>query len=193
MIDEKYLTNEYNVIYIDPPWSYYNDMSVDYGVTTVRGVRRPPYSVLSTDDIKALPINKVAADDCFMFIWTTDYHLYKCLQIIEHWGFEYKTIGFAWQKLNNKNEPVTFTGAYTLKSGIELCLLATKGNPKKFLKSRKVRALVTEKRGRHSEKPIEVRRRIDELVGDVPKIEIFARTRHPNWDAWGNELDVDLT
>ena len=91
---------KYNIIYADPPWSYYNDMSVNVDCTTVRGMRRPPYPVLSSKDIMKFPVQEIAEDNAILFIWTTDYHLRKCMDVIEAWGFTYKTIGFVWAKKN---------------------------------------------------------------------------------------------
>jgi len=136
-----------------------------------------------------LPVNDISKDDCVLFIWTTDYHLQKCLAVINAWGFTYKTIAFVWQKLNKAGNPVCFMGAYTMKSGIELCLLGTRGDNihKKIIKHN-VKSLVSEKRQQHSKKPDIVRDRIVELFGDLPRIELFARNRHMGWDSWGNEI-----
>jgi len=185
---------KYQVIYADPAWSYYNDMTVLPNVTTVRGMRRPPYPVLSSDDIAKLPISKITDDNCILFIWSTDYHLEKCInKVIPSWGFEYKTIGFVWEKLNKNNTPVCFMGAYTMKSGVEFCLLATKGKlAHKMVISHKVRSLVKSVRLEHSKKPEIVRDRIVDLVGNVSKIELFATERFPNWDAWGNKINSDI-
>jgi site-specific DNA-methyltransferase (adenine-specific) len=180
----------FDVVYADPPWSYYNNMSVNPDCTTVKGVRRPPYPVLSLHDIKAQPVSRIANNNAMLFIWTTDYHLRGCLEVMQHWGFTYKTVAFAWQKLNKKGKPVTFCGAYTLKSGVELCLLGTRGNTKGWVINRKVRALVQSERGIHSQKPPEVRDRIVELVGDRPRIEMFARERVNGWTSHGLDLGV---
>ena len=185
---------KYNVIYADPPWSFYNDSSCSPDCTTVKGVRRPPYNVLSSADIMALPVKDIADDNCVLLIWSTDYHLEKCMKVIEAWGFTYKSIGFVWSKRNKDGSPVCFTGAYTMKSGCELCLLATKGKDvrKKLLKSHNVRAYVESPRQEHSKKPNEIRVRIEQLFGDVPKIELFARMKNAGWDSWGNEVSNDI-
>lgn len=179
---------KYQIIYADPPWSYYNDSTVAQDCTTVSGVRRPPYPVMSSQDIKDLPIQNIVGDDCVLLIWTTDYHLQKCIEVISAWGFTYKTVGFVWQKLNKSGSPVCFTGAYTLKSGCELCLLATKGNTKGWVKDRKVRALVQSPRQIHSKKPDSVRDDIVRLFGDRPRIELFARDTYDGWDSFGNQV-----
>jgi site-specific DNA-methyltransferase (adenine-specific) len=180
---------KYQIIYADPPWSYYNDMTVMPDCTTVKGMRRPPYPVMSSSDIKNLPIQKISEDDCILFIWTTDYHLEKCMEIVKCWGFEYKTVGFVWQKLNKQGNPVCFMGAYTMKSGVEICLIATKGkNAHKMVEKHNIRSLIQSPRLHHSKKPDEVRKRIEELVGNKSKIELFARDRFDGWDCWGNQI-----
>lgn len=182
--DKKYL-----IIYADPPWSYYNDSTADPDCTTVKGMRRPPYRVLGSEDIKKLPVDEIAEDNCILFIWTTDYHLKRCVEVIKCWGFEYKTIGFTWLKLNKKGNPVCFMGAYTMKSGIELCLLATKGKDShKLVRTHNIKSLIRHPRTKHSKKPDEVRDRIVQLVGDIPRIELFARQKTDGWDVWGDEV-----
>ncbi len=184
---------KYSIIYADPPWSYYNDMTVLPDCTTVKGMRRPPYPVMSSEDIKNLSVENISEEDAILFIWTTDYHLEKCMDVIKGWGFEYKTIAFTWQKLNKSGTPVCFMGAYTMKSGVELCLLATRGkHAHKMVKKHNVRGLVASPRLHHSKKPDEVRNRISEIVGnDVSKVELFARERFEGWDSWGNQLEKE--
>jgi len=184
---------KYNIIYADPAWSYYNDSTASENCTTKVGMTRPPYSVMSTESIKQLDVKSIAADDAILFIWTTDYHLEKCLQVIKAWGFEYKTMGFLWAKKTKKGTPVCFMGAYTMKSGTEMCLLATKGKgAHKLVKTFNVRSLVESPREAHSKKPDEIRDRIVALVGDIPRVELFARDTFDGWDCWGNEVDSEI-
>lgn len=184
---------KYKIIYADPPWSYYNDSSASVDCTTVRGMRRPPYEVMSTEAIKSLDVKSITEDNAILFIWTTDYHLGKCMEVIKAWGFEYKTVGFSWAKKTKKGTPVCFMGAYTMKSGTELCLLATKGkNAHKLVKKHNVKSLIESERKQHSEKPNEVRERIVELLGDIPRVELFARQKVEGWSSWGNEVESDI-
>jgi len=187
---------KYQIIYADPPWSYYNDSNAKPDCTTIAGMRRPPYPVMSSDKIMNLPVENITAESCILLIWTTDYHLERCLNVIRRWGFKYKTIGFTWAKKNKQGGSVCFMGAYTMKSGIELCLLATKGkDAHRLVKEHNVKALVESQREAHSKKPDEVRDRIVRLFGDRPRIELFARQKVDGWDVWGNEVksDIDLT
>ena len=182
---------KYEIIYADPPWRYYNDLTCKKNPTTVteNGHRMPPYPMLSSKDIRSINVQNISEKNCFLFIWTTDYHLDKCLKVIEDWGFTYKTVAFSWQKFNKQGNPVCFTGAYTLKSGIENCLLATRGNIKGWVQDKTVRALIQSQRTEHSQKPEEARKRIERLLGDRPRVELFARQKHEGWDTIGNEID----
>ncbi len=84
-------------------------------------------------------------------------------------------------------------GAYTMKSGVELCLLATKGkDAHKLVKKHNVRAYIESQRLEHSKKPDEVRQRIVELCGDLPRVELFARQTTEGWDVWGDEVDGSI-
>ena len=178
---------KYQIIYADPPWSYYNDTNAQPNCTTTKGMRRPPYPVMSSKEIEQLKVKDICDKNCILFIWTTDYHLEKCLKVINAWEFQYKTIGFVW------NKKTCFMGAYTMKSGIELCLLATKGKDiHKLVKKYNIRSLIEIKRTKHSKKPDEIRNAITELMGDIPRIELFARQKTDGWDVWGNEVESDI-
>lgn len=183
---------KYDVIYVDPPWSYYNDMSVDVNCTTVRGMRRPPYPVLSSKDIGELPVGALAEDDCILFMWTTDYHLQRAMEIMEKWGFKYKTVGFVWAKKNKQGKQCSMMGAYTKKSGCEICLIGTKGKKAhKLVVNHKVNSFIEWPRQEHSKKPDLVRDSIMNLVGSDRKfIELFARQTFDKWDCWGNDKNI---
>jgi site-specific DNA-methyltransferase (adenine-specific) len=186
---------KYQIIYADPPWSFYNGKSVQPSQNKAGGalIKKIEYPVLSVDAIKAIDVPSISDDKCALFIWTTDHHLPYCFDVISSWGFTYKTVGFAWQKLTKSGKPVCQMAPYTNKSGIELCLLATKGfKASELVKNQKVRALVSSERQEHSKKPDEVRNRIVELCGNLPRIELFARQRSAGWDVWGNEVDSSL-
>ena len=155
------------------------------------------YPVMDLEDIKALPVQDMAADNCALFLWATFPKLPEALEVIKSWGFEYKTLGFSWHKLNKTNGELFFgVGSYT-KSNCEVCLFATKGkvglkqnkeNTKLIVKSHAVSSAINAPKERHSKKPSEIRDRIVKLFGDVPRIELFAREKTNGWDCWGNEV-----
>jgi len=110
----------------------------------------------------------------------------KGIELIEEWGFKYKTIGFTWVK-KNKKTPSWFWGmGYWTRSNAELCLLATKGKPKRI--DAGVHSILDTPIQKHSQKPQETRDRIVKLVGNLPRVELFAREKTEGWDVWGNEV-----
>ena len=177
------IDKKYQIIYADPPWSY-NDQGC-------QGTMANHYKGMEIEDIKKLPVGGVLADiDCILFLWATYPMLKEALEVIEAWGFKYKTIAFQWIKLNKKNgKPFYGLGRWT-RGNTECCLLATKGKPKRI--SPAVFQLIEKPLIRHSEKPQEARDKIIQLMGDLPRIELFARQKTEGWDVWGNEVKSDI-
>lgn len=126
---------------------------------------------------------------CVLFMWATFPQIPDALKVMQAWGFEYKTAAFVWIKKYKSGGNFWGMGAYT-RANAEVCLLGvTHGfKAKNFIKSHSVHQVIESPIQEHSVKPDETRRRIVELVGDVPRIELFARQRAPGWDAWGDEL-----
>ena len=178
----------YSIIYADPPWSFGNRQFQSGGRKPLDLVEAQ-YKTMPIEDIKALPIKNIKNKNSVLFIWTTDAHLENAIQVINAWGFKYKTIGFVWLKKYKSGSICYNNSPYTMKS-TEICLLATSGHVMKMRKSYNVKAFVEDVREKHSKKPDEVRRRIVEMFGDeLPKIELFARSRADGWDAFGNEIE----
>jgi len=173
---------KYQIIYADPPWSY-----SDQGC---QGTMANHYKGMKLEDIKNLPVGELADNDCVLFLWATYPMLKEALEVIEAWGFKYKSIAFQWIKLNRKNrKPFYGLGRWT-RGNSECCLLATKGSPKR--KSNSVFQLIQQPLTRHSEKPQEARDKIIQLMSDLPRIELFARQKTEGWDVWGNEVESDI-
>ena len=178
------MTNKkYQIIYCDPPWNY-----ADQGC---QGTMANHYAGMKIDDICKLPVGGGLADkDCVLFLWATYPMLPEALRVIEAWGFKYKSIAFQWVKLNKKNgKPFYGLGRWT-RGNTEPCLLATKGNPKRV--SAAVFQLIQQPLTRHSEKPQEARDKIIQLMGDLPRIELFARSSLKFENGWvnvGNGVD----
>jgi N6-adenosine-specific RNA methylase IME4 len=172
----------YGVIYAAPPWSFRNWSAKGTGRNAVSH-----YDCLNFEDLAALPVTDLAADDCALFLWAVDPLLDKAIELIRAWGFKYKTVGFYWVKQNNKSDGF-FTGlGYWTHANPEQCLLATRGKP--IRRAKDVRRLVVEKRREHSRKPDCVRERIERLVCG-PYLELFGRETKPGWDCWGNEAGL---
>ena len=188
---------QYQAIYADPPWRY----EVWSGETAVqkRGSKstykaaQAHYQTMSANEIRALPVASVAAPDCVLFLWVTWPTLLQAIELLDAWGFTYKTCAFDWMKahagqldmLRDDTEALMGMGYWT-RANSEPCLLATRGKPKRISKS--VRQGIIEPRRHHSRKPDCVRERIERLVAG-PYLELFARQQRPGWDVWDNETD----
>lgn len=173
---------KYNIIYADPPWKYYGGLK--------KGSCTQYYPVMTIDEICSLPIAELAAEDSILFMWTTFPKLYESFDVINAWGFEYKTVAFVWLKQTKKSRD-WFTGCgFWTRSNAEICLLATKGKPIRFSKS--VHQLIVSPIEEHSKKPDITRDKIVELAGNLPRVELFARQKVCGWDAWGNEVKCDI-
>ena len=145
---------------------------------------------MTMEEIKALPIKDLADKNCVLFLWVTFPYLEEQIKLFKHWGFEYKTLGFSWLKQNQKDKKLFFGVGYYAKSNCEVCLMGIKGKMKPI--SNKVSSAILAPRREHSRKPDEVRERIVELFGDLPRIELFARQKVNGWDSWGNEVKCDI-
>lgn len=180
----------YPIIYADPPWAY-----SDRGCN---GAAEPHYPTMSFDEIAALPVSAMVAPDAALFLWATFPKIEDALRLIPAWGFHYKSIAFLWLKTKGV-KPFFGLGRWT-RGNAEPCLLATRGHP------RRASAGVSQLIGldapeetfdapvrRHSAKPPEVRERIVQLMGALPRVELFARESVPGWDCWGNEVVPTIT
>jgi N6-adenosine-specific RNA methylase IME4 len=182
----------YRVIYADPPWRFatYSDKGKGRSAEA-------HYDCLSLDDIKTFPVATWAAPDAVLLLWATDPLLPRALEVIEAWGFTYKTIGFYWIKLNKSVEqrlsrdwPLLaerdfFTGlGFWTRANPEPCLLATRGQPKRSAGD--VPKLLLAPRREHSRKPDETYARIERLLPG-PYLELFARQSRPAWDGFGDQ------
>lgn len=177
---------KYNIIYADPPW-HYSDV---HTWAKMGGGVTKHYKTMKTTEIEEMGqvIKNITAEDCMLFMWATFPNLIEELKIIKAWGFTYKTLGFSWIKTNKKDEKPFFGIGFYTKSNCEVCLLATKGKPGNLKISNQVSSCIISERREHSRKPDEARERIEKLVGQVPKIELFARQEIEGWDCWGNEV-----
>lgn len=171
---------KYNIIYADPPWSY-----KDKALTGNRGACCK-YNVMNIDDIANLPIKDITKKDSVLFMWVTMPKINECFKVIESWGFTYKTCAFTWIKQNKKSDSLFWGMGRWTRANAEVCLIATKGKPTR--KSAKVHSIIVSKIREHSRKPDEARERIVELLGDLPRIELFARQEVEGWDCWGDEV-----
>lgn len=176
----------YSLIYADPPWSY-----TDKCHSGKRGAGYK-YPVMNLADIKALPVAQIAAPDCLLAMWWVPPMPAEALAVVEAWGFTLKTMqGFTWHKLSKTGKADHFGMGNWTRANAECCLFAVRGKPKRVCAA--VRSLIVAPVGQHSAKPDEARQRLVQLLGDVPRVELFARSQSPGWDCLGDGINgVDI-
>lgn len=173
---------KYKVLYADPPWQYQQK--------NLRGAAEHHYRTMALQDICDLNVESIAENDSVLFLWTTFSQLPDALKVIEAWGFQYKTVAFVWLKQNRGGKGWFFGLGFWTRGNAEICLLAVKGRPRR--KSNSVHQFIISPLREHSRKPDEARDKIVELMGDVPRLELFAREKSDGWDVWGNEVLSDI-
>lgn len=179
---------KYQIIYADPPWEYKESGGGH------RGTAGLPYPSMRLEDICCLPIQDMCDNSTILYLWATDPKLPYALEVMKAWGFEYKGIAYVWIKTNKKSDTLFWgMGNYTRKN-VELVLLGTRKNTVRTLKPlyRNSHQVIMSPIEQHSKKPDKVRAEIVRVIGDVPRVELFARQKTPGWDAWGNEVESDI-
>ena len=171
---------KYQIIYADPPWSY-----KDKARAGQRGASFK-YPTQEKEWLQKLPVPTIADTNCVLFMWVTMPMLPEGLELIKAWGFDYKTVAFTWVKRNKIQDSWFFGMGNWTRSNAELCLLGKKGNIKRIYAG--ISSIIDSSIQEHSKKPDIVRNKIIALMGDLPRIELFARRRTEGWDAWGNEI-----
>lgn len=195
------LNKKYEIIYADPGWQFSNKKTGGY----MKSGAASKYTVKSIADLKRMDVNSLAADNCVLFMWWVGSMPQEAIDLVESWGFTLRNMnGFVWNKLTQTGKQHFGMGFYT-RAGSESVIIATKGKFK--TKSRSVRAVFhadaqiqfegklpkdRNKKVIHSRKPNQVRDLIVELCGDLPRLEMFARTETEGWDVFGDEVNNSI-
>ena len=177
--DTPIVSKKYSIIYADPPWDYKGQTQIAAGGVSSGGAKSH-YNTMKLVDLKKLNVTALAEDDCLLFMWSSSPHLDQAIELMQAWGFDYATIAFVWDK--GRVNP----GFYTM-SQCEICIVGKRGKIPRPRGKRNVRQFLSALRGRHSEKPAEIRSRIELMFPTQQKIELFARTVSPGWSVWGND------
>jgi len=178
--------NKFSIVLADPPWLY-NDTKGN-----LPSCGGKTYPVMTLEDIQKIPVAELCdKKSCALFLWATSPKLPEALSVMSAWGFKFVTTVFVWVKTNPTNPKIySGLGHYTNQNA-EFVLLGKKG--RLFRKERNVKQIVIAPRGKHSAKPPEVKERIVRLLGDIPRIELFAREKiKDGWSYWGNEVPCDI-
>jgi N6-adenosine-specific RNA methylase IME4 len=174
---------KYSVIYADPAWitRYFKERNDGYLS------RELPYEAMTDEQIKSLPIREIIADDAILFLWVIDSKIPMINDFMKAWGFEYKCVGFVWAKKAKTTDGVNANFSSYTRRACEFCYIGVRG--KYMVKKKNLDQFIFEPKREHSRKPDIIRNLIVEMIGDVPRLELFARTKFEGWDAWGNEAD----
>ena len=170
----------YNVIHIDPAWSYkmYSD----------KGYEKSPqahYDCLTLDQLKTFPVGHLAAPNSVCVMWGVFPMMPQAIELMAHYGFEFKT-GGAWAKQSSTGRKLAFGTGYIFRGAAEFYIVGTMGEPKQ--KSKSVRNLILAPVREHSRKPDQIFSDIEELW-DGPYIDVFGRQQREGWTVWGNDTE----
>lgn len=180
-LSDDFSGQKFDVILVDPPWSF-----ATWSKKNQTRAAENHYQVMSLQDIKDMPIQDIAAENCALFLWAVNPMLPQALEVIEAWGFKFSTVAFTWAKRSKLDQAWHFGLGYWTRQNTEQCLLATRGKPKRL--SRAVPQLVVSPVRQHSRKPDEVYTYIERLI-DGNRCELFSRERRERWASWGFETE----
>jgi len=179
---------KYQVIYADPPWSFNSKKTGG----SMKSGAAAQYDTMSIEDLKAMPVSGITADDAILIMWYVGSQPQEALDLAKAWGFKVKNMnGFVWGKLTVKLLKFFGMGFYT-RAGTESALIAIKGKAGNIIINHSVRAYREAVVSKHSKKPVEFRDDIVKMCGDVSRLEMFARESSAGWDVFGNEVDNSI-
>jgi N6-adenosine-specific RNA methylase IME4 len=168
----------YDVIVADPPWRFmtYSPKGKEKKSAECH------YVTMTLDDIKSMPVSKLAAPDCALFLWATAPMFLQALEIVTAWGFVYKSQGI-WHKTTRHGKTAFGTG-YRIRNAHEHWIIATRGNPKN---TRTERSVIMAKVREHSRKPDEFFQMVERWLPSARRLDLFSRETRVGWDSYGDQ------
>jgi N6-adenosine-specific RNA methylase IME4 len=180
------------------------DPAFRFATRSAKGQGRAPsrhYADMTIEEIAAVPVADMAADDAWLFLWIPAPHTPAIVPVMTAWGFSFSGLGFSWVKTTklavvtptsvmaakNAASPWHTGMGYTTRKNTELCWLGRRGNPKRVSKG--VHELIVAPVREHSRKPAAVYERIERYCGG-PYVELFARQHRPGWIVWGDQIGL---
>jgi N6-adenosine-specific RNA methylase IME4 len=180
--------SKYKVIYADPPWAFNNKKT---GGSMKSGASQQ-YDVMSLEEMQQMDVESLCDDNCLLVMWYVGAMPDEALALARAWGFRVTNMnGFVWDK-ETKHGKDFFGMGHITRASTESALVAVKGKTSTLIKDRSIRSRIRAKVTGHSAKPHEFRQAIEKLCGDVPRLEMFARTQNPGWDTFGNQVDNSI-
>ena len=170
---------KYGVILADPPWRFRT-----WGEHNQHKAASKHYSLMTTADIKALPVNHLAAPHCVLALWCVQPMVDQAIDVMRAWGFKYKTMG-TWAKQSSTGLRWAFGTGYLFRCAAEFYVIGTIGDPSPAV--RNVRNLIVSPVREHSRKPEDLHVNLERMFPDAWRCELFAREKRTGWDSWGHE------
>ena len=177
------VNKSYGSIVADPPWRFQNRT----GKMAPEHKRLARYTTLSVQEIKEIPVWLVAAQNCHLYLWVPNALIKEGLQVMESWGFEYKT-NLIWHKIRKDGEPDGRGVGFYFRNTTEMILFGIRGKMRTLARGRSQVNIIKSCKREHSKKPDELYE-IVEACSPGPYLELFARGKRPAWDQWGNEVE----
>ncbi len=177
--DRKFAT-----VLADPPWQFQNRT----GKMAPEHKRLSRYSTLSLQDIKELPVEAIVEDTAHLYLWVPNALLAEGMQVMEHWGFTYKT-NLIWYKVRKDGGPDRRGVGFYFRNVTEMILFGVRGkNARTLQPGRSQENMIVSRKREHSRKPDEQYELIESCSWG-PRIEMFARGPRDGWFVWGNQAD----
>ena len=177
------IEKKYDIIYMDPPWKY-SSKAVKTRSGRQQSLEGDHYPTMSIKELKELQVNELTNKDSLIYMWVTSPFVALGIDIAKHWGFDYSTVAFIWDKT------IALMGSYTMGATEQVLVFKKKGGKIPQPRgARNIRQFISQKRREHSRKPDDVRTRIEQMHPTQSKLEMFARTTPEGWDVWGNETN----
>ena len=181
------LSPPYSTIVADPPWDYGSTFTPKPAGDEWQKGAECPYSLMSSDEIAALPVRSIAAKDAHLYLWVTNRFMEDGLRVVREWGFTTKTI-LTWAKVQEDGSPSMKVGHW-FRSATEHVIFATRGTvPRKDTVARST-LLMWPRIGEHSAKP-DAFGDLVEQVSPGPYVELFCRRPRLGWDSWGYGYEI---
>ncbi len=174
---------KYCTILADPPWQFANRT----GKMAPEHKRLSRYSTLTLQEIKEIPVPLAVTDQSHLYLWVPNALLKEGLEVMEAWGFQYKT-NIIWHKVRKDGGPDGRGVGFYFRNTTEMVLFGIRGRMRTLDPGRSQVNIIRTQKREHSRKPDELYE-IIEACSAGPYLELFARGKRQGWDQWGNQVD----
>lgn len=175
---------KFATVLADPPWQFQNRT----GKMAPEHKRLQRYPTMSLQEIKDLPVEAIVADTAHLYLWVPNALLAEGMQVMEHWGFTYKT-NLIWYKIRKDGGPDRRGVGFYFRNVTEIILFGVRGKKARTLQpGRSQENIISSRKREHSRKPDEQYDLI-EACSPGPRIELFARGPRKDWFVWGNQAE----